>query len=151
MIAAFEDFKRRFFDLPEQKSKDPEKNGAVSMRTWRLSLDTATASGIICTQGTCHRCTQQRRRSPYISESSMTKYPCTNADVQFSQQSCTSSDAQSADRESLRLWHAYRDTAKLSADQQGDEGDDEVAFQLAAPLQAKTRYDLRNSIRYTIR
>ena len=25
MIAAFEDFKRRFFDLPEQKSKDPEK------------------------------------------------------------------------------------------------------------------------------
>ena len=108
MIAAFEDFKRRFFDLPEQKSKDPEKkNGAVSMRTWRLSLDTATASGIICTQGTCHRCTQQRRRSPYISESSMTKYPCTNADVQFSQQSCTSSDAQSADRESLRLWHAF--------------------------------------------
>ena len=24
------------------------------MRTWRLSLDTHTASGIICTQGSCH-------------------------------------------------------------------------------------------------
>ena len=88
--------------LARAKIQGPEKNGAVSMRTWRLSLDTATASGIICTQGSCHRCTQQRRRSPCMSESSTTKYPCTNADVQFSQHRCTSSAAQPADRESLR-------------------------------------------------